>query len=73
MSPGTLASVKFPSLAVLPDDMQVTASGQGSNFCGLDKPWQHFGSDTVAQNVNCFTNSGAPASSGFLISDNSQN
>jgi len=73
MSPGPLASVKFYSLAVLPDDLQVTAAGQGSDFCGLDKPWQHFGSDTVAQNVNCFTNAGAPIGSGFLISDNSAN
>ena len=73
VSPGTLATVKFPSLAVLPDDIQVTAAGQGSDFCGLTNPWAHIGADTLAQDVNCFTNAGAPIGSGFLISDNSMN
>lgn len=66
-----LSVVKFPSLAVLPDDMQVTAAGPGSEFCGLDQPWLHSGSDTVAYRVNCFTNAGVPVDTGFLISDNS--
>ncbi len=72
MSPGTLATVKFPSLAVLPDDIQVTASGPTSDFCGLTNPWTHIGADTLARDVNCFTVTGAPSASGFLISDNSQ-
>jgi len=63
--------VKFPSLAVLPDDMQVTAAGPGSEFCGLDQPWLHSGPDTAAYHVNCFTNAGVPVDTGFLISDNS--
>ncbi len=73
VSPGTLALVKFPSLAVLPDDVQVTSAGQGSDFCGLNTPWAHIGGDTVVRDVNCFTNAGTPIGSGFLISDNSQN
>jgi hypothetical protein len=71
LSAGTLSMVTFPSLAVLPDDIQVTASGPSSDFCGLNYPWTHVGSDTVARDVNCFTNAGAPSASGFLISDNS--
>lgn len=68
--PGAPATVKFPALAVLPDDIQVTAYGSGPNFCGLTNPWTHAGADTTGQ-VNCFTNAGALVASGFLISDNS--
>ncbi|HEU5271167.1 MAG TPA: hypothetical protein VFU36_14670 [Jatrophihabitans sp.] len=71
LSPGPLATVKFPSLAVLPDDIQVTAAGQGSEFCGLSNPWVHSGTDTIVRDVNCFDNSGSPVAPGFLISDNS--
>lgn len=73
VAPGTLATVKFPALAVLPDDIQVTASGPSSDFCGLTSPWTHVGADTLAQYVDCFTVTGAPSASGFLISDNSVN
>lgn len=71
ISAGSLATVKFPALAVLPDDIQVTAAGQGSAFCGLSNPWVHSGSDTIVRDVNCFTNSGSPIAPGFLVSDNS--
>lgn len=70
---GGLSLVRFPMLAVLPDDVQVTAAGTGSEFCGLDAPWTHIGSDTVVRNVNCFDNIGNPLNAGFLISDNSLN
>jgi hypothetical protein len=71
LSAGTLSLVTFPSLAVLPDDIQVTASGPGSDFCGLNIAWAHAGADTIVRDVNCFTNAGAPSAAGFLISDNS--
>jgi hypothetical protein len=71
LTPGSLSLVKFPALAVLPDDIQVTAAGPGSDFCGLNFAWTHSGADTIVRDVNCFTNSGAPSAAGFLISDNS--
>lgn len=72
LAAGVVSTVKFPALAVTPDDVQVTGYGQGSNFCGLTNPWAPpgGGGTTVAQ-VNCFTNAGAAVASGFLISDNS--
>jgi hypothetical protein len=66
-----LSIVKFPMLAVLPDDIQVTAAGTASDFCGLDNIWTHSGADTIVRNVNCFNNAGAPVSVGSLVSDNS--
>ena len=71
LSPGPLATVKFPSLAALPDDVQVTAAGQASDFCGLSNPWVHSGTDTIVRDVNCFSNTGSPVAPGFLVSDNS--
>jgi hypothetical protein len=71
LTPGVLATVKFPALAVLPDDIQVTGYGSTSDFCGLTNPWTHAGPDTIARDVNCFTNAGAAVASGFFISDNS--
>jgi hypothetical protein len=66
-----LSLVRFPQLAVLPDDIQVTASGGNSNFCGLNTIWAHAGPDTIVRDVNCFDNAGVPVDTGFLISDNS--
>ena len=71
LSAGTLSLVTFPSLAMLPDDVQVTASGPTSDFCGLNFAWTHAGPDTIVRDVNCFTNAGAPSATGFLVSDNS--
>jgi hypothetical protein len=71
LSAGTLSLVTFPRIGVLPDDIQVTGSGPGSDFCGLNVAWTHTGSDTIVRDVNCFTNAGAPSAAGFLISDNS--
>jgi hypothetical protein len=64
--------VTFPKLAVLPDDIEVTATGGGSEFCGLNTPWTHIAPDTLVRDVTCFDNGGTPANPGFLISDNSQ-
>ncbi len=66
-----LSLVRFPQLAVLPDDVQVTAAGGSSDFCGLITPWVHSGPDTIVRDVNCFDNSGTPINTGFLIGDNS--
>jgi hypothetical protein len=66
-----LSLVRFPRLAGLPDTVQVTAAGPGSEFCGLLTTWAHIGPDTVVRDVNCFTNAGAPIDTGFLISANS--
>ncbi len=68
-----LSLVRFPLLAVPPDDVQVTAAGTGSEFCGLDMIWTYSGTDVFVRNVNCFTNTGAPVNTGFLISHNSRN
>ena len=68
-----LSLVKFPRLAVPPDDVQVTAAGPGSEFCGLNWFWTYSGADTIVRDVNCFTNAGAAVNTGFLISDNSRN
>ncbi|MEO6703418.1 MAG: hypothetical protein ABI140_12555, partial [Jatrophihabitantaceae bacterium] len=46
-----LSIVKFPQLAVLPDDIQVTAAGKLADFCGLDNIWTHSGPDTLVRNV----------------------
>ena len=58
-------------IGALPDDIQVTGYGAGSDFCGLNFAWTHAGADTIVRDVNCFTNAGAPSAAGFLISDNS--
>jgi len=71
VTPGTLSLVTFPKIGATPDDIQVTAFGQGSDFCGMNFPWTHSGFDTVVHDVNCFTNAGAPSTAGSLISDNS--
>jgi len=64
--------LKFPSLGTLPDDVQITAFGPGTEFCGMLTPWVHSGLDTFVRDVNCYLPSGAPApSAGFLASDNS--
>ena len=65
-----LSLVRFPAIGVSPDDIQVTATGGTSDFCGLNTLWGHLGGDTVVRDINCFTNAGVPVNSGFLISDN---
>jgi hypothetical protein len=65
-----ITGVVFPTLARLPDDIQVTATGWNPNFCQLAAPWVHSGSDTIAKYVLCYDNVGTFADTGFLISDN---
>jgi hypothetical protein len=57
---------------MLPDDIQVTASGGNADFCGLNTLWAHVAGDTVVRDVNCFNNAGIPVDTGFLISANSE-
>ncbi|WP_327001194.1 hypothetical protein OHA72_39540 [Dactylosporangium sp. NBC_01737] len=66
-----LSLVTFPRLAVLPDTVQVTAAGGGSDFCNLLFPWTHTPTDTVVRDVACYNSGGARVDAGFLISDNS--
>lgn len=68
-----LSLVQFPKLAAPPDNVEVTAAGGGSEFCGLSWAWTYSGTDLIVRNVNCFTNAGAPIDTGFLISANSRN
>ncbi len=69
LSAGPLAVVTFPNLIATPDDVQVSGSGQSTDFCELDQPWTH-SSATIVKDVTCYTNAGAHSASGFLISDN---
>lgn len=66
-----LSFVVFPRLASLPDDIQVTAAGWGSQFCNLLTAWVHGGADTIVRDVACYDSSGARVDTGFLISANS--
>ncbi|MFC5004969.1 hypothetical protein ACFPIJ_44965 [Dactylosporangium cerinum] len=66
-----LSLVTFPRLAVLPDNVQVTASGGSSEFCNLLFPWTHTATDTIVRDVACYNSGGAPVNTGFLISANS--
>jgi hypothetical protein len=64
-----LTYVTFPRLFGPPDNVQVTASGFGSEFCGMMFRWVgSAAAGTVVRNVNCWTNAGTPVNTGFLIS-----
>jgi hypothetical protein len=67
-----LTLVVFPQLAVLPDNIQVTAFGSGPEYCGLLTSWTHSGTDTVVRDVSCYDSAGNRTTTGFLISANSQ-
>jgi hypothetical protein len=66
-----LYQVIFKNLAVLPDDVQVTAVGSGSDYCNMVVGWSASGSDTVVKAVACYTNAGVRTPGGFTVSDNS--
>jgi hypothetical protein len=67
-----LSMVTFTSIGVHPDTVQVTAFGNGSEFCGLNTPWGvSGGGDALVRDVNCFSNTGMPLNAGFFISYNS--
>ncbi len=72
MSAGVgLSLVTFPRLAVLPDNVQVTAAGGTSDFCNLLTTWAHSATDIIVRDVACYTSGGARVGTGFLISANS--
>ena len=63
--------VTFPMIAGVPDDLQVTATGYGSDFCNLIEPWMN-ASGTILARVVCYTTGGArDPSAGFTISASS--
>jgi hypothetical protein len=66
-----LFMVTFPRLAVLPDNVQVTAAGGGADFCNLLAPWAHVGTDTIVRDVACYNSGGARVTAGFTVSANS--
>jgi hypothetical protein len=66
-----LSLVTFPRLAVLPDNIQVTAAGWGADFCNLLFQWTHTPTDTIVRDVACYNSGGARVNAGFLISANS--
>ncbi|MDG6106411.1 hypothetical protein Daura_27375 [Dactylosporangium aurantiacum] len=68
-----LSLVTFPRLAVLPDNIQVTAAGGTSAFCNLLAPWAHTPTDIIVRDVACYDSGGARVDTGFLISANSAN
>src|SRR5262249_33740037 len=61
-----LSLVTMKAIGFLPDDVQVTAFGGGSQFCGLNFPWTHSGTTVFVRDVNCFTNAGVPINTGFF-------
>lgn len=67
-----LVYVQFPRVGPRPDNVQVTAFGNGSEFCGLQYPWITSAGITHLRNVNCWTNAGLPANVGFLASYSSR-
>jgi hypothetical protein len=61
----------FPNLATPLGNAQVTAHGGGPNFCNLHAPWAAGGANLIVR-INCFTNAGAMAPSGFFVSYSSR-
>ncbi len=65
-----LSTVFFPMLTLLPDDIQVSAMGPGSEFCGMNMFWAHTAAGTVVGDVRCYSSSGQPLDTGYMVSDN---
>ena len=66
-----LSLVQFPSIGVLPDNVQVSSYGAGPEFCNLLYPWTHAGTTLVVRDVACYNTVGSRVNAGFLISANS--
>ena len=62
-----LSLVRFPLIAVRPDDVQVTAFGADRNYCGLQTIWSSAPPDVIVRNVACFQPGGAPVNAGFFV------
>jgi hypothetical protein len=59
--------VRFPQIALRPDDVQVTAYGADRNYCGLQTFWASSGPEVLVRNVVCFQPGGALVNAGFFI------
>ncbi|GAA1840427.1 hypothetical protein [Asanoa iriomotensis] len=57
--------VKYPQLGVRETHAQITAYGDGPNYCGLGQPWVYSGPDALVT-VMCFDNAGNPVNYRFL-------
>lgn len=68
-----LSLVTFPSIGVLPDNVQATSYGAGTEFCNMLYPWTHTGTNLVVRDVACYNAAGSRVNAGFLISANSNN
>jgi hypothetical protein len=63
--------VTYPNLGTPLGNVQVTAHGGGANFCNLHAPWLSSGGHLFVR-INCFTNAGTMAPSGFFASYSSR-
>jgi hypothetical protein len=67
-----LSLVTFRAIGFLPLNVQVTAVGPNSNFCGLNVPWTVAAPDLYVRDVICWTNGGTRVNTGFTVSANSR-
>ncbi|MBB5868035.1 hypothetical protein F4553_001414 [Allocatelliglobosispora scoriae] len=71
---GGLFIVTFPAIGVPQNTVQVSAYGPSPDFCGMNVPWLNAGGappQLIVRDVNCFTNAGAPVTTGFTVSASS--
>ncbi|MEV4516150.1 hypothetical protein AB0K00_45210 [Dactylosporangium sp. NPDC049525] len=57
--------IKYPDLHQKETHSQVTAFGDTSNYCGLEKLWSDAGG-TALVSIACFTNTGTPVADRYL-------
>lgn len=67
-----LSLLTYKAIGTAPDDVQVTAFGGKSEFCGLNTAWARISGNAVVRDVNCFTSTGTPINTGFFASYNSR-
>lgn len=61
--------VRFGAVGVAETHVQVTGSGHGPDYCGLQEVWKLIGGDAVVRNVICFDGvTGARADNRFFVS-----
>ena len=61
-----LFHVRHPLVGVKETHVQITAYGQGPNYCNLQAPWTIGGSTVDIRNVICFDGAGNPKKTEFL-------
>jgi hypothetical protein len=67
-----LTLLTFKALGAQPDDVQVSAFGGKNEFCDLIMNWVISGGTVLVRDVACFTNAGAPITTGFLAAYSSR-